>query len=64
MGLLKRFLEKFKCASSCSVGEEYCPDKCKDYFDNIHDLKINSKDTLKIYKILDKINHANKASLI
>ena len=47
MGLLKRFLEKFKCASSCSVGEDYCPDKCRDYFDNIHDLKLNSKDTLK-----------------
>ena len=55
MSLIKRIIEAFKCKSSCSMNEEYCPTKCKEYFDNINELEIKKKDILKIYNILSKL---------
>tara|TARA_R110000823_G_scaffold270688_1_gene390251 strand:- start:221 stop:400 length:180 start_codon:yes stop_codon:yes gene_type:complete len=55
MSLIKRIIEAIKCKCSCGFNEEYCPTKCKEYFDNINNLEINKKDILKIYNILNKL---------
>mgnify|MGYP003648245315 FL=1 len=54
MSLFKFIVNKLKCNSSCSMNEEYCPDKCKEYFENISNMELNSKDLKKIYLILHK----------
>ena len=54
MSLIKKIIEAIKCKCACGFNEEFCPDKCKDYFKNISNLAINQKDILKIYKILEK----------
>jgi hypothetical protein len=54
MSFLKFFINKLKCKSSCSMNEDYCPTKCKEYFDNINNYDISKKDVLKIFSILNK----------
>ena len=54
MSLIKRIIQAIKCRCVCGFNEEYCPDKCKEYFNNINELDINKKDILKIFNILQK----------
>ena len=54
MSLIKRIIQAIKCRCACGFNEEYCPDKCKEYFNNINELDINKKDILKIFNILQK----------
>ena len=54
MSIIKFIFKALKCKSSCSINEDYCPDKCKDMVNNIHKLEINEKNMIKIFKILNK----------
>ena len=59
MSLFKFMVNKLKCNSSCSMNEEYCPDKCKEYFENISNMELNSKDLKKNIFNLTQITFSN-----